>query len=339
MSISVPCPWYRRVFPVMGLGGVLAAGGGAGWFTDLAVTRLTDPRPFAVEPWMTDITSHPEASGFSLQRFPVATADGYQLQAMMLEPTTAAGSTKRGQVVTAALQKAGLALPPGQMRGTLILLHGFNTRKEHLLTISERFCAAGFRCVIYDSRGHGDSGGQYATFGSHETDDLHRVINAARPLAGKSGFGPLGLFGYSMGGAIALQAQPGLPEVKALATAAAFADFRDIIAHEAARQYRGIGTPLVPLVRGGTQWKAGFDPWDIRPVEAARHLTCPLFLVQGTNDPLIPPAQAQKLAAAAGTHLWKLNLIPGANHNVFTVGGDALWGELAVFFAGQLGSL
>lgn len=330
-------PWYRRIFPVMGLSGLMMAGGGVGWLTDAGVKRLVVPRQYPTEPWMDNITGDPEASGFRLQRFTVTTADQLALQAMLLEPTAGAGTTKRGLVIRAALRAAQLPEPAGRIRGTVILLHGFNARKEHMLPFAERLAAAGFRCVVFDSRGHGDSGGEYATFGIRETDDLQRIIAAADALTGRQGLGPLGLLGYSMGGAVALQAQPTLPQVKAVATVAAFADFREVVTGQASRRWRGAGTPLLPLVRWETEWIAGFDPWQIRPMEAARRLTCPLFLAHGTADSLIPVGQVHQLAAAAGLKTREVMVIPEGTHgNVFMTGGDALWGKLAVFFVREL---
>jgi len=321
----------------MGLSGLLMVGSGAGWLTDLGMKRLVVPRQYGTEPWMDSIIGNPDASGFRVQRFAVTTADRLELQAMLLEPTKAAGTTKRGQVVRAALKAANLPDSNNRIRGTLILLHGFNARKEHMLPFAERMTAAGFRCVVYDSRGHGDSDGEYATFGARERQDLQRVLEAVRSQVGGAGPGPLGLLGYSMGGAVSIQSQPGMPEVKAVASVAAFADFRDVIAGQAARKWLGLGTPLLPLIRWETRWRAGFDPWDIRPQEAARRLTCPLFLAHGTADALVPLSQIHRLAAAAGPQVREVMVIPEGTHgNVFVAGGDTLWGKLAVFFVREL---
>ena len=332
-----PRRWYFRFFPLLGIGGVLVTGSSAGWLTDLGVKRLLVPRQYGTEAWMDQITDNPETSGFRLQRFSVTSADSFELKAMVLEPAGSAGTTKRGQVIRAALKDAGVPVRNNKVRGTLILLHGFNARKEHMLPFAGRMTAAGFRCVIYDSRGHGDSGGTYATFGAREKDDLRRVVEAARTVVGGQGLGPLGLLGYSMGGAVAIQSQPEMPEVKAVASIAAFAEFREVILGQAAGAWRGLGTPLLPLVRWETRWRAGFDPWDIRPLEAAKHLTCPLFLAHGTADALVPASEMQRLASAAGAQVRELLEIKDATHgNVFVTGGDALWSKLAVFFVREL---
>lgn len=340
--MKAPRRWYRRPIPLMGLGGLLTLTGGLGWITDHSVDRIVVPRHYGAEPWMQEILRQPELSGLQLKKFEVSTRDGLILQAMVAQPGAAAGTTAKGKPVTAALVQAGLIKEQAGMpgaRGTLVLLHGFNARKEHMLPFAERFCAAGFRCVMFDSRGHGDSGGTYATFGSRESDDLRRVIEGARQLAGPDGLGPLGLMGYSMGGAVALQAQPTLPEVKALATVSTFADFRGVISRQAGERYARLAGPLLPLVRSGTQWRAGFDPWAIRPVEAASQLTCPLFLAHGSEDGLIPVSHVHQLATAAGPRVRQLMVIPGGTHGrVFITGGDGLWGAMAVFFARELGS-
>ncbi len=286
---------------------------------------------------MNQITDHPATSGLQLERFTVRTAEGLLLEAMLVEPGPAAGLTKRGLVIREALRAAHLPTPEITPRGTVVLLHGFNARKEHMLSFAERLTAAGLRCVLYDSRGHGDSGGTYATFGFREIDDLHRVLDATRKRVGASRLGEIRLLGYSMGGAVAIQAQPSLPEVKAVAAVAAFADFREVIVGQAARKWHGLGQPLLPLIRWETRWRAGFDPWEIRPEQAARKLTCPLFLAHGTADALVPINQIHRLAAAAGTQAEEvLEIRDGTHGNVFTTGGDRLWGKLVVFFARKL---
>lgn len=330
-------PWYRRAIPLMGMSGVLAMGGTAGWITDQGVTRMIQPRKGGEEPWMKAISTHPEASGFTLKKFTAETGDGIALQGLVLEPLPGPPPTKRGQTVAAALKAKHLSAAGVGCRGTLFLLHGFNARKENMFPFAERFCAAGFRCVVFDSRAHGDSGGEYATFGTREKDDLRRVMEKVRSEAGPAGLGPLGLLGYSMGGATALQAQPELPEIQALAVISTFASFKEVIDRQAAGRWGGMGDFFLPLVRQETRWVAGFDPWAVRPEAAAARLTCPVFLAHGDGDALIPLVHFERLRSAAGDRVKESRVIPGGTHGgVFTAGGDALWNGLAEFFAKEL---
>lgn len=327
--------WFRRFFPVAFFLTLIAAVGGLAQF---GLRQLTLPHRAPMEAWMAEILASPQRFGFSLQPFTVTTDDGLNLKALMAEPGPAAGETKRGQPVAQAIRAAGLNWSfPSRPRGTLILLHGFNGRKDHMLPFAERFTAAGFRCVLFDSRGHGESGGDYVTFGGHEIKDLQQVITAAAKLAGAQGLGPIGLLGYSMGGAISLQAQPVLPEVRALCSVSSFAALSPILTEQAATRWHGFGLPILPVLRLEARLQAGFDPWAIRPVDAATRVTCPVLLVHGEKDSLVSVRQAQLLAKALGSHCAGTILVPNGTHgSVFSEGGDALWQRMAVFFAREM---
>lgn len=326
--------WFRRFLPVSIILGAVAVALAA----QVGVRQLTLPRRSPLEPWMAQITANPSGMGLALRSFSVSTADGLSLQAYLVDPTPKAGSTARGKTIVKALKAAGLSKPAGSPpRGTLILLHGLNGRKENMLPFAERFAAAGFRCVVYDSRAHGESSGERVTYGARETGDLGRVLAGARKLAGPQGLGPVGLLGYSLGGAVSLQAQPGIPEVRALCSISAFAELSPVVTTQASHLWNGAGTPLLPVVRLETRLQAGFDPWSIRPLDAATSITCPVLLVHGSKDALVPVNQARQLASALGRHCRETVIIPTGTHgNVFTEGGEALWQRMAVFFAREL---
>lgn len=326
--------WFRRFLPASIILGAVAVALAA----QVGVRQLTLPRRSPLEPWMAQITANPGGMGLALKPFSVATTDGLSLQAYLVDPTPKAGSTARGKTIVKALKAAGLSKPAGSPpRGTLILLHGLNGRKENMLPFAERFAAAGFRCVVYDSRAHGDSSGERVTYGARETDDLRRVLAGARKLAGPQGLGPVGLLGYSLGGAVSLQAQPDLPEVRALCSVSAFAELSPVVTTQASHLWNGVGTPLLPVVRMETRLQADFDPWAIRPLDAAASITCPVLLVHGSKDAIVPVDQARQLASALGSHCRETVIIPTGTHgNVFTEGGEALWQRMAVFFAREL---
>src|SRR5207302_9521229 len=111
----------------------------------------------------------------------------------------------KGNKLRSQLQAQGLSVPDwGEVKATLILLHGHSGRKEDHLPVAERLCAVGFRCILIDLPGHGDHPAPFATFGFREAALPGEVLReAARRFAFKPE--PAGLFGISQGGAIALQ--------------------------------------------------------------------------------------------------------------------------------------
>mgnify|MGYP000222745918 CR=1 FL=1 len=97
------------------------------------------------------------------------------------------------------------------------MLHGHKGRKEDHLPICERFCAAGFRCLLIDIPGHGQSPHPYATFGYRESEMISAIWKEYQDNHGLSN-SPLFLFGYSQGGAISLLTAAKYPEkIRAIA--------------------------------------------------------------------------------------------------------------------------
>ena len=81
--------------------------------------------------------------------------------------------------------------------GTVLILHGADSSKEHHFDFARVVRGAGMTAVLYDARGHGDSPG--ALDGRMVQD----VVSVARALGDP---GPLALRGSSMGGWLALAA-------------------------------------------------------------------------------------------------------------------------------------
>lgn len=231
-----------------------------------------------------------EAGVHHPERFQVAARDGIQLSCLILD-----------------------ANPAVRKQGTAYLFHGLGNSKEQMLPTARVLSDAGFRCVAWDSRGHGKSGGTRVSYGIREVDDARRVIAEGR----RRDHGRRGsevIWAYSMGTAVALQTLPYLPEVKAAVLLAPIADLGGVIRYQAGANYYGAMTPLLPLVRSSVRSAAGFDPNQVRPVDAVRLTKCKLLLIHGTADRVIPPSQSQKLLAASAPGQSRRILIPGFAH-------------------------
>ena len=202
--------------------------------------------------------------------------------------------------------------------GTAYLFHGFGNTKEQMLPIAKRLAAAGFRCVAWDSRGHGKSGGERASYGMREVDDALRVIKASR----KRDHRPHGkdvFWGYSMGAAVALQTLPEDSRAEAAVLLAPFADLGQIMRHHAGQIYSGAMVPLLPWVRSNVRSAAGFDPRRIKPVESVRRTDARLLFIHGARDEVIPPDHSARLLAACKEGQGKRLLLPNLGH------GDVMW--------------
>jgi pimeloyl-ACP methyl ester carboxylesterase len=220
-----------------------------------------------------------------------------------------------GVVISALELPASPAVPK---LGTAYLFHGFGNTKEQMLPIAKRLTAAGFRCVAWDSRGHGKSGGERASYGMREVDDALRVIKASR----KRDHGPQGkevFWGYSMGAAVALQTLPQNSRAEAAVLLAPFADLSQIMRHHAGQMYSGAMVPFLPWVRSNVRSAAGFDLKRIKPVESVHRTDARLLFIHGGRDGVIPPDQSAQLLSACEEGQGKRLVLPKLGH------GDVMW--------------
>jgi hypothetical protein len=192
---------------------------------------------------------------------------------------------------------------------TLLFLHGKGGHSSEWEPDALRALGLGYNVLIPDLRGHGASGGRYMTFGFLEKEDLANAIDAA---CGLWGIDPtrIGLHSCSAGSAVALELAGHRREIRAIWLESPFADPREM-----ARHYLSIATGIpAPLLSLTTRWAVartlvrvkrdlgledaagGLEKAD--PVAATRVLRCPIALVYGGEDRLIPPHFVERLVEA-----------------------------------------
>src|SRR5262249_35511969 len=74
----------------------------------------------------------------------------------------------------------GWVATPSQPRGTVLLFHGVRNNREQTLGRTAFLAAAGYQCVAFDHRAHGESGGRRTSFGYHESRDVVAVLDLVR---------------------------------------------------------------------------------------------------------------------------------------------------------------
>lgn len=101
------------------------------------------------------------------------------------------------------LDVGGLAIAVAEAgagsRRHLLLLHGFGGAKEDFSEWLDRLAGAGWHAVIYDQRGHGDSGHPKG----EEHYSLQLLTDDVRAVVDRLGWNRFVLFGHSMGGMVA----------------------------------------------------------------------------------------------------------------------------------------
>jgi pimeloyl-ACP methyl ester carboxylesterase len=296
---------------------------------------LSPPRR-SMEKWHREILADTPSHGIAVSHHTSNNGTPY-----MLCETGSVETGKKSLALRNALRQRKVKLEPwGDMRGTILLLHGHKGCKEDHLPIAERFCAAGFRCVCLDLPGHGQHPAPYATFGYTEValiQEVWREYLITNPRAET----PLFLFGVSQGAAIALQAaaHPAW-SIRGVASVCAFTSLTQPIDTSAdhlplvIRDLKPLTTRACAL---GIYCRAGFFPQQISPLQAASHLQCPVFLCHGSKDGFIPVQSARDLYQAVPHEQKTLRIIEDASHhNVLSTGSTELYADICEFFINSL---
>ena len=170
--------------------------------------------------------------------------------------------------------------------GTIIYLHGVADCKIDGLQFAKLLHDNNYNVFLYDSRRHGDSDGAYCTYGYYEKYDVVHVIDYLHSRTDIH-VGKIGLFGTSMGAAIALQAAAIDPRITAVAAENPFATLRTIFDDYQRRMIKLSFHYLRNMVIVRSELKAHFKASDVSPLDTVKKITIPLLFIYGTKDHLI----------------------------------------------------
>ncbi len=216
-------------------------------------------------------------------------------------------------------------------RGTVIFLHGVSESKIVGLPVAKRLYDAGFNVFLYDSRRHGDSGGNVCTYGFYEKLDVSTLINYLESRKDLR-IGRIGVMGSSMGAAVAIQVAALDARVASVVAESGFASLRAVYDEYQKRMTKMPWHYLRNLVIKRSEQIAHFKASLVSPLEAVKQVHVPLFLLHGTADNKIP-SSASELVFRNANEPKELWLIAGArHHDMAEKGGDDYFTRIVRFF-------
>jgi fermentation-respiration switch protein FrsA (DUF1100 family) len=150
----------------------------------------------------------------------------------------------------------------------------------------------GLNVLAFDFRGHGDSAGHTATFGRREVQDLVAAeAFLSRRFPGK----PVFLVGVSYGAAVALQALPQLPAVRAVWCEGCFGRFMPVVENQFAGLPHALRKPLVSAYQVLAWLDCGFWGPDLNPIDSLEQVRIPIYFCHGLADELVPFSEGKRL--------------------------------------------
>jgi alpha-beta hydrolase superfamily lysophospholipase len=194
----------------------------------------------------------------------------------------------------------------------VILLHGHTDNRAGMLGVADLLLRHGYAVLLPDARAHGVSGGELATYGALEADDIRRWFEAEHKT--RSSHCIYGL-GESMGAAQllnSLQAEPGFCAVIAESSFASFREASYDRLGEKLYASSWVGRTLLrPAVEAGllyARWKYGVDLEQASPEKSVAASHVPVLLIHGLRDRNLPSRHSERILALSAGRIPALSL-------------------------------
>ncbi|MHB8214698.1 MAG: alpha/beta hydrolase [Candidatus Sulfotelmatobacter sp.] len=209
------------------------------------------------------------------------------------------------------------SITPRRSNGdAVMLLHGLADNRIGMTGYARLFLAHGFTVLLPDARAHGSSGGELATYGLLERDDIRQWFEfLSAQNHPKCIFG----FGESMGAAELLQSLSVEPHFCAVVAESSFSSFREIACDRMGQPFhlgtwfgRTVFRPVVEFALLYTRWKYGLDMQQVSPEDSLAATRVPVLLIHGQIDSNIPLRHSRRMQIRnPKILLWE---VPNADH-------------------------
>ncbi|HEX7591371.1 MAG TPA: alpha/beta hydrolase [Candidatus Limnocylindrales bacterium] len=251
------------------------------------------------------------------------------------------GAAAAEAVDTAPEPAPTAALDP---RPAIAVVHGWESNKGRTFAHVRYLHAAGFHCLVFDVRGHGDSPEE--TLPVSVPEFAEDTAAAARWLAARPDVSGVGVLGHSMGAAGAIVAAANEPEIGAVVSISSPSDMirmtRKTFEMAEMRIPAPIATPLAWFTAAVLLIPRRHSVQEASATAAAGRYAGPILLIHGAQDHGVPVEHLEIIGRAAaanrvdGDHPVETLVLPDFGHR-WLYEAEAFRRRVAVFFARSLG--
>ncbi|MBD8500574.1 alpha/beta hydrolase [Paenibacillus arenosi] len=196
----------------------------------------------------------------------------------------------------------------------MIFVHGYTGALPWSSQFVDMFAQVGFNALLIDQRSHGNSEGEYATFGHMEKYDVQAWVDWVVRRNGDDSI--IGLHGQSLGGGTVLEyVAIHRPQVRFIVADCPYSDLTELIRHQVVTLNRAPAWPLMPLIDRLLKRKAAFEMNDVSPIRAIAQSKLPILFIHGAADIFVPTKMSEDLYAVKPEPK-ELLLVDKATHGV-----------------------
>ncbi len=194
----------------------------------------------------------------------------------------------------------GWSIRPLNSNGdVVILLHGHTDNRAGMLGNADMLLRHGYAVLLPDARAHGQSGGDLATYGVKEADDVRRWFGWIEQSENPRCIDGLG---DSMGAAQLLESLNAEHGFCAVVAESPFASFREASYDRLGEKVHArawVGRTLFrPAVDAGflyARWNYDVDLDQASPESAVAASKVPVLLIHGRKDTNLPPRHSERI--------------------------------------------
>ncbi len=224
-----------------------------------------------------------------------------------------------------------LRTPSPHVRGLILFCHELDSNRWSAQAYCEGVLAAGFHVLTFDFRNHGDSQSQPGYEPVHwptefEVEDARAVLAWVQRRPDLRDL-PLGVYGMSRGGAVALVIAAESDHVRCVASDGAFACM-ECLTHYSLRWGRLYVSERVLdwiprwhfrgtmwLIRTASEWRKGYRYARVSAA-VSKLRRKPVLMISGERDNYVLPSMTRNLYSRTGQGPAGLWIVPDAKHNM-----------------------
>ncbi len=202
---------------------------------------------------------------------------------------------------------------PNYSKVTVILIHGYKLTHREMLGFADFYVnTCGFNVLTPDLRGHGESGGEYISFGVKDREDILSWVEYIKQMMGENA--KIILHGISMGAATALMTGAYNDDnVMGIIADCPYASGKEMMKKKIKSRFKIGVNFLYWLMNAYVKAKCKFSMEDSEVLEYVEHIKCPVLYIHGSEDDEITPANSYRLFEKTNSEK-EIYIVLGAGH-------------------------
>lgn len=193
-------------------------------------------------------------------------------------------------------------------RGVIVLLHPYRGSRLSMLNRARLLYTEGYSVIMIDFQSHGESPGNRVTIGYLESHDAKAAIDFAKTVHPNE---PIGVIGFSMGGAATLLASP--LDMDAVVLESVYPDIATAVRNRVRVKLGAFAALPTQLLLMQMKPRMGISVSEMRPIAHLKNIGCPVFIMSGTDD-AHTTANDTKIMFEAAVEPKQLWMVDGAHH-------------------------